>query len=482
MQPVTENVRRWGFVSLILLLAATAQAALPAPDPSTGTMGFSADPTDGHLIIDTTTYSRFPMAGYRRSFASAQDFAQFAMTNLAATPVLDTNGNVVGVQGEVASIGYPYYVDGSGNKIYVTDPILSYVGGTTGTFVIGSTLVTLTATTQTAAFSTVTPAPPENVTVTGYYAAYASLEPGSQLPSSKGPTPQICTNCCHGGPPTCQTSDGKAGHLQCVNGVWRTCVADPTGPPTVVVRPSSQVTIPLGLSVPLAADLYGLSGSNWTLSWACGGGTFDSTSAMNVTFTPTLTGVWQPTATLTEVGYPAVSSSASVYAPQGPRYNDTGSYGSTFEEGLSGTYGIVGLQGNSYSDNFWVYVDRGAVSAFVVCGGSSPGIQAFWWGSNCVIPDRPGNQITLNLSLNFYYHSNSFQQTQYAYSPYIPGARNVGHIEQKVWRIFLSNGGPVPQFHGVDDIVGECSTHAAAGGLFGRSANNSYLPYCASTP
>lgn len=200
MQPAAKNARRWGFVSLVLLVAATA-GALPGADPSTGTMGFTADPTDGHLIIDTTTYSRFPMAGFRRSFTSAQDFANFAIANLGATAVLDSNGDVVGVQGEVESDGYPFYVDGSGNKVYVTDPILSYVGGTTGTVVIGSTLVTLTATTQTAAFSTVTPAPPENVIVTGYYAAYASHGLGGLLPQSKGPTPQICTNCCHGAPP-----------------------------------------------------------------------------------------------------------------------------------------------------------------------------------------------------------------------------------------------------------------------------------------
>jgi hypothetical protein len=179
MQTTSSMVRPWFVAALVALTATPTLGALPVPDPSTGTMGFSADPTDGHLVIDTTTYNRFPMAGYRRSFASAQDFAQFAESNLLATPVYDSNGNIVGVEGQVTSLGYPYYIDGSGNRVYVTDPIMAYVGGTTGTFVIGSTLVNMTATTQAAAFSAVTPAPYENVIVTGNYSTYSTLEGGS---------------------------------------------------------------------------------------------------------------------------------------------------------------------------------------------------------------------------------------------------------------------------------------------------------------
>src|SRR6266446_7088872 len=70
-----------------------------------------------------------PLPSSQRDFASASEFATFLQQNLNATPIYDSNGNVVGASGALLQIGRTYYVDANNNVQPITEPISAFIGG-----------------------------------------------------------------------------------------------------------------------------------------------------------------------------------------------------------------------------------------------------------------------------------------------------------------------------------------------------------------
>jgi len=451
--------------------------ALALPPEGAYTIGFSTT-SDGSLLIAPSGTKRFPMAGYRRSFASAAQFAQFLINDLNGTPVYNTAGALVAVQGSVVTQGRSFYYDRSGAKVYVSDPILAYIGGTTGTVVVGSALLTLQASTQAAAVTAVSPAPTENV--------WASAAPPSSSVASfslRGMQLPVGNSLigCSLPVPTCRTPDGRPGRPMCVDGEWTGCT--PITQPTVTVTmfPGSM-TLPLGVAGNFTAGTTGTY--NYDVTWSTTGGSasgYVNGAIRGAYYTPS-----SPvgnTLTATSVADPTKSARATITVPSAPNWSDPGGYSNYSRRCVPGDNGTQAcIDGFSFSSNWWVYKDRGGRTEYVVCG-SAPDSP-----STCRNPDALAG-ITVSVNPFYYYHYSPLNQTRYAGTR--PTQFGNTRVESKEWRVWVvvnvsdqgtispGTGGPV---HGVDDLAGECTTHGGVGNLRTRTAEPEYLPFCGTSP
>jgi hypothetical protein len=261
----------------------------------------------------------------------------------------------------------------------------------------------------------------------------------------------------------------------CDYGAWDGCVADPSPQITVVSVTPSPVTVPLGLSVPLGAIV---TGPNPAVSWSVepNTGTFVNTSSITTIFTPIITGEWHPKAT--SQANPASSASGDVVVPRAGPYNDPGQYPPTAGEILGGSNNTAaGVYGGSYIFNLWfVYGTRGGSADHYICNGTSRGFAVPNYGSGCVVPDKPGDQVSLGITVNLY--ESASNRTRYVASLPEPAKANVSHVDQKRFFILFAKGSAPFGFPGVDNISGVCSTFFGDSNFYSKGAVGSYLQYC----
>ncbi len=174
------------FVNAMIALLVWVPSAWAFP------LTFSTDPS-GNLIVTSSSSGTFPMAGYRRSFSTPQELAQFCADNLGATPVYDGSGSLVGVKGTLITVGTSSYYNRAGQLVTVDNPVVRFLGGTTGSFVVGNQLWYLQATDAASAVTTITPAPTEDVwTGSSPPASAASIAHSSGLTPNAGQGAVVC--------------------------------------------------------------------------------------------------------------------------------------------------------------------------------------------------------------------------------------------------------------------------------------------------
>lgn len=408
------------------------------------------------------------MAGYRRAFSSNVEFAQFCMTNLNATPVYDSAGTLIGVKGTLVSNNYASYYSASGQLVRVDDPVVSFLGGTTGTVVVGSQLLNLRATVQSAAITAIIPPPPEDVwtgsSPPSSASSAVSLAPALNLAAPSG---YLITNKCSGSPPVCYVN-GQRGHQTCDfdSLTWTAgCVVDSPAPVTVSVLAPTSFRAPLGTAATFQGSINDPFGRDNSGTWSAPAGTGALLqSGNNVTFYPYVTTA--TTLTLKSNIDPTKSATAAVTVPFGSPLPDTGTYPDQADDCVLGdSYTKACVSGQTYHHNFWLYNDRGARTDYVVCG-----------LIGCGVKDRPGPQVVISLGVNFY-----FRQSGTGLLVRAPAGQqqvvNNGHTDIKAWRVFFGNSAP-PSVPGVDDIAGVCALHSSSGNLGSRTGQDSYINGC----
>ena len=436
---------------------------------------FSAD-ASGNLVIDGSGSGTFPMAGYRRAFSSSQELAQFCINNLNATAVYDSAGTLIGVKGTLISTNYATYYNSSGQLVRVDDPILSFLGGTTGTIVVGDQLWNLWTSDPAAAITAITPPPAEDVWVgappTSSASASLALDVATR-PNARGsaPIPYLLDgDTCTGSPPVCYVN-GQRGHKECDLDTlkWTGCVVDGP-PPTVSVTVFAPTTFsaPLGTFATFRGSVYDPYGRDNSGTWSAPAGSGalvqwrSDTFYTDVHFYPYQT--YPTTLTFRSNIDPSQSATATVTVPFGSPLPDTGTYPDQADDCVSGDSGTKACEsGQTYHHNWWFYNDRGARTDYLVCS---------WIG--CGINDRPGPGVVLTLFTNFYFHQSGTGLLQPV--PATPRREyNVGHVDVKAWRLFVGGGGEVP---GVDDIAGVCAVHGSSGNLASRTGQDAYINGC----
>jgi hypothetical protein len=131
----------------VCILAAVLAAAAPSFGQNAGQAQFGNPPSppcsnclsapSNTIYLDASGGKLMhPLPSSQRSFASASEFATFLQQNLNATPIYDSNGNVVGASGGLLQIGRTYYVDANNVVRPITDPISAFIGGIPAQFAV----------------------------------------------------------------------------------------------------------------------------------------------------------------------------------------------------------------------------------------------------------------------------------------------------------------------------------------------------------
>jgi hypothetical protein len=464
-------------------------------------ISFSTD-TSGNLLIQAGTPGTFPMAGYRRSFSSAGDLAQFCIANLGARPIYNSAGNLIGVEGMLISKNYSSYRNRSGQLVMVQDPILSFLGGTTGTLVVGNQLWNLQATTVAQAFTTVTSAPVEDVWSGPPPSQGSSSSPSSQSSSSLLAasklggvvTSLLGDGGCGGHPPQCTTPDGRLGYLTCdyETGFWDLpCNPNQIAPLSVSVNAPTTFRAPLGTYATFRGTIYDPvipQNNNGMWTAPAGSGSVVQFPLANNFYTDVRFYPYSPfgaTLTFTSQKDPTKSATATVLVPQGQPLQQGEPFADHADACVSGDGGMRAcVSGQTYHHNFVVYRDRGSRSDYLVCGVDTGN----WWmpASGCYIKDNPGPNVSLNVNANFYFAQPGTGLPVFVYSRG-SNQTNVGHVDGKAYRVFFGvgvsdTGGiegppPIPEFS-VDRIAGVCATHGASGNLSSKTSQDSYIRGC----
>lgn len=431
---------------------------------------FSTDPS-GNLVVTSSSSGTFPMAGYRRSFSTTQELAQFCADNLGATPVYDGAGQLVGVKGTLITIGSPSYYNRAGQLVTVDNPVVRFLGGTTGSFVVGNQLWYLQATDAASAVTPITPAPTEDV--------WAGSSPPSSAASAAHLAELTATlssgDRCTGSPPVCYVN-GQRGHKQCDFDTlqWTGCVVD--GPPpsaSVSVAAPTSLNIPLGVYGVFQGSVYNPVApydNHGTWSAPAGSGSITQGPLTN---TFTTSGTFSPynygttTITFASNAFPSVTATATVTIPTTSALQANDPYPSQIQQCVSGDQGTRGcLIGATYHNNWWLMNERGI--------GTTYGVGA--QGSNLYDNPYPGPRVALSANGYFYYNVPSGSTLLYS-EPIGTGTFfNVSTVGVRRYRVFFVGGGP--GFKGVDDIVGACASHSGPSGLGGRTSQDAYINGC----
>jgi hypothetical protein len=403
----------------------------------------------------------------------------------------DASGALVGVRGILASGGYPSYFNRQGQRVFVEDPVLTFLGGTTGSIVVGNQLWYLRATTSASAITSVTPAPAEDLWQGG---SPPQTSMTVALPSTLiGATPNIAPpGACRAPVPKCTTSTGQPGHQTCDfdSGTWTGgCEAD--GPPpsvTVGVFAPNTFKAPLGTYASFRGSVYDPippydNSGTWTAP--AGSGRIVQ-SGNDVRFYPYNLG--QTILTLRSNTDPTKSVTATVTAPTGIPLADIGSnYPGEVNNCVQGDSGMKACtSGQTYHHNLIFYNDRGARTDYLNCGIDTG--DFFAPASGCYINDHPGPGVGVSVNANFYFSTPGNHLTILLY-PLSKLQWNVGHVDVKAWRLFFGGGvnndgtpkpppSPLPVVAGVDDVVGVCAVHSATGNLVVRTGQDRYLNGC----
>ncbi len=131
----------------VCFLAAVLAAAAPSFGQEAGQAQFGQPPSPpcsaclsappNTIYLDASGGKLMhPLPSSQRDFASASEFATFLQQNLNATPIYDSNGNVVGASGGLLQIGRTYYVDANNNVQPITEPISAFIGGIPAQFTV----------------------------------------------------------------------------------------------------------------------------------------------------------------------------------------------------------------------------------------------------------------------------------------------------------------------------------------------------------
>jgi hypothetical protein len=131
----------------IRVLFAALVAATPSVAQYAGTAQFSQPPSSpcstclstasNTIYLDASGGNVWhPLPSGQRAFTSASDLASFLQGNLNATPIYDSNGNVIGASGGLVQIGKTYYLDGNNAVQSITEPISAFIGGIPAQFTV----------------------------------------------------------------------------------------------------------------------------------------------------------------------------------------------------------------------------------------------------------------------------------------------------------------------------------------------------------
>lgn len=131
----------------VCILAAVLAAAAPSFGQEAGQAQFGNPPSppcsnclsapSNTIYLDASGGKLMhPLPSSQRNFASASEFATFLQQNLNATPIYDSNGNIVGASGGLLQIGSTYYVDANNTVRPITDPISAFIGGIPAQFTV----------------------------------------------------------------------------------------------------------------------------------------------------------------------------------------------------------------------------------------------------------------------------------------------------------------------------------------------------------
>jgi len=449
---------------LVALFAISCGGGGAGPLPK----GFSAD-TDGNLVLSSQGVGTFPMAGYRRSFAGTQELADFLVQNLKGSPIHDEAGRLIGVRGTLISKNRASYFDRQGQRVPVDNPVLAFVGGTTGTIVVGNQLWDLRATTTAEAITSVSPPPVEDVWVGPPPSVEASVQAG---PPATGPMALLAegSDGCRGAPPQCRTPDGRLGRRTCDGGTWTgPCeYIAPIPPPTVTINGPPTVRVPLGTYASFRGNVYNPRPPyDMTGTWSVpeGAGSVEQFPFVEPYYTDVRFYPYQATAlTFRSNADPSQAATVNIVIPTGTPLADTGTYPDEANSCVSGDQGMSACEsGQTYHRDLVFYRDRGARTDYLAC---TPG---------CDIKDYPGPNVTISVSANFYYVQPGTRLLVGVGAPPVR-EQNTGHVDIKQWAIFF--GGSPPSVPGVDDIVGVCALHSATGNLGSRTGQDAYLNGC----